>query len=375
VVFQEQEQLKCVDPLSGEVLWMRSGMPAGCELFGDEELLLVADIGGRVAHAIRMIDGRRVGTRELPKYEWLLTAGRNVAELGFQINRNRHVLVLRITDIWSGEVLYEAEHPRASRISIVEPSAIALYEPSGRFLLLDARSGVAVVDQQLEAVKDAQSIHTLQAGSELFLLISSPPAQQYRPLAQQPDFPLINGLVYAFDRKSGEALWPAPAVVRNRGMLQSQPQDLPLLLFADRKLVRDAARGGGSQLRLLCLDKRTGRTEYRNDSLPDTSITRFRVRGQRDEAATVAVEMSAGKIQLALTDKPRPPQPPANDDLEAPREIEQRGLRGIGERMSGALRGALENPAERNRELQRKIQELERARQEAKEKAQQTDDD
>ena len=50
--------------------------------------------------------------------------------------------------------------------------------------------------------------------------------------------------------------------------------------------------------------------------------------------------MSAGKIQLTMTDRPRPPQPPANDDLEAPREIEERGLRGIGERMSGALRGA-----------------------------------
>ena len=44
--------------------------------------------------------------------------------------------------------------------------------------------------------------------------------------------------------------------------------------------------------------------------------------------------MNAGKIQLTMTDQPRPPQPPANDDLEAQREIEERGLRGIGERMS-----------------------------------------
>jgi hypothetical protein len=375
VVFQEQEQLKCVDPLSGEVLWMRSGLPAGCELFGDEELLLAADISGRVAHAFHMVDGRRMGTRKLPKYEWLLTSGRNVAELGFQIQRNRQVLMLRISDLWSQEVLYEAEHPRTSRISVVEPNAIALYEPSGRFLLIDARSGRAVIDEQLEAVKDVQSIHTIQAGNELFLLVSGQSGQQYRALVQQPDFPLINGLVFAFDRKSGEALWPAPAVVRNRGILQSQPQDLPLLVFADRKLVRDAARGGGSQLRLLCLDKRSGRTEYRNDSLPDMSITRFRVRGQRDARATVSVEMSGGKIQLGLTDRPRPPQPPANDDLEAPREVEQRGLRGIGQRMSGALRGVLDNPVERNRELQRKLQELNRARQEARENAQPTDDD
>jgi hypothetical protein len=164
-------------------------------------------------------------------------------------------------------------------------------------------------------------------------------------------------------------------VVRSRGIVLSQPPELPLLVFADRKLVRDAARGGGSQLRVLCLDKGTGQTAYRNDSLPDTSITRFRVRAARGEKSTVAVEMSAGKIQLALTDRPRPPQPPANDDLEAPREVEQRGLRGIGERVSGALRGALGKPAQRNQELQRQLQELRRAQQKAQEQAQQTDDD
>jgi hypothetical protein len=54
--------------------------------------------------------------------------------------------------------------------------------------------------------------------------------------------------------------------------------------------------------------------------------------------------MSAGKIQLTMTDRPRPPQPPANDDLEAPRQIVERGLRGLGQRLGSALRGALEKP-------------------------------
>jgi hypothetical protein len=59
--------------------------------------------------------------------------------------------------------------------------------------------------------------------------------------------------------------------------------------------------------------------------------------------------MSAVKIQLTFTDDPRPPQPPANDDLEAPREAEEGGLRAIGRRMSGALRSVLEGPPVRER--------------------------
>jgi tetratricopeptide (TPR) repeat protein/outer membrane protein assembly factor BamB len=376
VVFQEHDQLKCVDPLSGEVLWIRTDIPAGCELFGDKERLFAADVSGRVAHVISMLDGRRLGSRPLPRFEWLITASRNVAELGFQINRNRHVLLLRISDIWSQDVLYEAEHPRATRTAVVEPNYIAIYEPTGRFQLIDVRSGKSAIDEQLEAMPDVLNIYTMQSGDELYLLISNPPQQQFRPLVQQPDYPLVNGLVYAFNMTTGEPQWPGPALVRSRGIVLSQPQDMPLLVFADRRLIRDAARGGGSQLRVLCLDKRTGQTAYRNDSLPDTSITRFRVRAARDLKSTVAVEMSAGKIQLALTNQPRPPQPPANDDLEAPREVQQRGLRGIGERMSGALRGALDNkPADRRNELQRQLQEFQRGRQQAREKLLETDDD
>ncbi|MEX2310457.1 MAG: PQQ-binding-like beta-propeller repeat protein [Pirellulales bacterium] len=345
VVFQENNELKCVDPLSGELLWSRSDLPAGCELFGDKELVFAADVNGRVAHVIRMVDGRLIGKRELPQHEWLLTAGRKIAELGFQINREGRVLSVRIRDTWSQDVLHEAEHPIASRLAVVEPDAIAIYEPSGKFQLIDARSGKVLIDAQLQAVDDLQFIQTMRCGDELFLFVSNQPQQQYKPIGQF-DYPLINGLVYAFSMNSGEALWPGPAVVRNRGIALSQAEDIPLLVFAERKMIRDATTGGGSQLRLLCLDKRTGQTVYRNDQLPDTSLTRFRVRAERHAKPVVALEMSAGKIQWTFTDRPRPPQPPASDDLEAPREEQERGLRGIGRRVTGALRGVLQQQAD-----------------------------
>jgi hypothetical protein len=349
VVFQELNELKCVDPLSGELLWSRSDVPAGCELFGDSELVFAADVNARITYVVRMIDGRLVGKRELPQHEWLLTAGRNVAELGFQINRAGRVLVLRVRDIWSQEVLYEAEFPLTSRLAVVEPDAVAVYEPSGKFQLIDARSGMAVIDRQLQAVDDVHFIQTMRSGDNLFLFVSSQPQQQYKPVGQF-DYPLINGLVYAFNLTTSEAAWPRPALVRNRGLVLSQPEDIPLLAFAERKMIRDATTGGGSQLRVLCLDKRTGQTLYRNDQLPDTSLTQFRVRSERQPQPVVALDLSAGKIQLTLTDRPRPPQPPGNDDLEAPPQVEEGGLRGIGRRMSGALRSVLESQSARERQ-------------------------
>jgi hypothetical protein len=211
--------------------------------------------------------------------------------------------------------------------------------------LIDAETGHAILDQNLEPVSDLQAIQTLRFEDQFYLFVSGPVQPQFKSIGQPGDYPIINGQVYAFNLKSGEALWPGPATVRNRGIILQQPPDIPLLVFADRQMTRDAMSGGGSQLRLLCLDRRTGETAYRNDALPDTSIARFRIRGETDSRPAVAVEMNAGKIQLTMTDRPRPPQPPANDDLEASREIAERGLIGLGKRFGTAFSNALDRPA------------------------------
>jgi hypothetical protein len=351
VVFQEHDQLKCVDPLSGEVLWTRSDIPMGCELFGDAEYVFAADASARVAHVIRMVDGRLAGKRSLPKHEWLMTAGRNVAEVGFESDDNKRVLLIRISDIYTEEVLFERQFALASRVTVVEPHAVAVYEPGGAFQLIDVRAGAPLIERELQPVPDATGIYVMQAGDSLFLFIGSPPNQQYKPLVQQSDFPLVNGLVYAFDLKTGEPIWPAPAVVRNRGAVLSQPQEIPLLVFADRKLVRDATTGGGSQLRVLCLDRRTGETVFSNDTLPDTSITRFRIRGEREGKATVAIEMSANKIELTLTDEPKEAGPPASVDSTATPQEAASGLGGLGRRITGAIHGALQKANESQQDV------------------------
>src|SRR5262249_54213105 len=158
---------------------------------------------------------------------------------------------------------------------------------------------------------------------------------QFRSIGQPMsfDFPMINGAVCAFNMKTGKPLWSSPAKLRNRGVVLSQPPELPFLLFVERQITRDAAAGGGAQVRVLCLDKRTGETVYRNDHLPDVPITRFRVRGETESRPKVNLELGSTKILLTLTDRPRPPQSPTNDDLEMSKDVVQRGLRGVGERM------------------------------------------
>jgi hypothetical protein len=336
--------VKCVDPLSGNTLWTRTDLPPGCELFGDDEYVFAADVGNQTAYVIRLSNGELVGKRDVPRIEWLLTSGRNLAQYGFGVSRGTRVPQITVTDIWSQKTLYRGEFSPSVRISVIEPNAVAVLEPTGSFRVIDIETGRMLVDQKLEPLSDLFAIYTMRVGDELYLFATSPVQQQFKPIGLLADFPIINGFVYAFSLKTGEPLWPAPALVRNRGIVTQQPHDIPLLVFADRQMPRDPA-SGVSHLRLLCLDRRTGQTIYRNDTLPETPAARFRVRGQADSRPAVAIEMATGKIELAMTDRPRPPSPPANDDLEAPREIVERGLRGLGQRMGDALRGALDKPA------------------------------
>jgi hypothetical protein len=343
VVYQIDDELQCVDPLSGETLWKRSGIPSGCELFGDHEVVLAADVAQRVAYLFRIVDGEPLERRSLPEFPWMLTAGRNIAQRGVRGLGNARKMFLRITDATSDRVIFEDEYDDQAKMSVVEPQAVAVFEPSGRFQLVDVRTGDLRIDQQLEAVSEPQSIQTLLAGDELFLMINTRSlVQQHRPIAPV-DFPMINGQVYAFSLASGEPLWPGPALVRNRSIALGQPQDLPVLVFVDRKATRDSNTGGGSQIRILVLDKRTGQTVYRNEGLPDTAASRFRIRAERENPATIKVEMSAAEVLLTMTDAPRPPQPPANDELEAPRSGSERGLWGVAGRMSDAFQNALES--------------------------------
>jgi outer membrane protein assembly factor BamB/tetratricopeptide (TPR) repeat protein len=349
IVFEDRNVLKCVDPLSGETLWMRTDVPAGCELFGDGELVLAADAGERKAHVFRMLDGQRLEERELPDFPWMMVAGRNVAQREIRGGGRERKMHLRVTDVQAENVLLNAEYDDQSQMTVVEPNSLAVYEPSGHFQLIDVRTGRIQIDEALRAMPDLQSIRSLVSGNQLFLLVSGRSlSKENQPITRND--PLINGFVYAFDLEEGTRLWPGPAVVRNRGIVRSQPADIPLLVFVDRQLNRRAIAGRTPRVRLLCLDKNTGRTVYRNDELRLSTVSRLRVRAERQATPTVVVEMNGAEVYLTATERPRPPQPPANDDLEMPRTSAERGLMEVGRRMVGVVQEALENqPGGRNR--------------------------
>src|SRR5262249_55520043 len=98
VVGQEGQELRCLDPLSGELIWKRTDLPAGCELFGDDQCVLAASLDEGSIYTISMADGEIVDHRKLPAGPWLLTSGRNVAQFVDATNGKLPGKSLRIVD-------------------------------------------------------------------------------------------------------------------------------------------------------------------------------------------------------------------------------------------------------------------------------------
>jgi outer membrane protein assembly factor BamB len=349
VVFQEQQRLRCVDPLSGETLWSRDDVPMGSELFGDGKFVVAANVDEGTTQVIDMVDGELVATRDLPAIPWLLTSARNVAQLLDETVDAKPRKVLRILDGVTGDKVFEADYDPKVEMTTIEPDSIVVIEPSGKFQLVDVRSGGIRFEHSLTLTVTPRSISTLTSGDQLFVCIGGAPRRQSLLSIGTADYPLVDGQVYAFDLRDGQPLWPGPALIEQRGIALTQPSDIPILVFIDRLSKRDAG-GQSNNSRLLCLDKATGATVYRNDALPDTSNSSFRIETNIEESPTVNIAMSTKTIRLTFTDQPRSPEPPANELVEAPRQSLGRGLWSVTKQMGSALQDALRERAGLNSE-------------------------
>ena len=304
--------------------------------------MLAADPEEKLLYVLRTTDGELVEKRALPDTPWLLTAGRNVAGCSTETKgEGPSRKVLRIVDAVSGKELLEQEFDAGVRMTTLEPNMLAVVEPGGEFQLIDVGSTDKLITQKLALALAPRSISMFLSGERLFLCVSGP-AQQQSSRSIGLDYPLVDGQVYAFDLRDGRMLWPGPAVIESRGIALDQPTDIPLLVFVDRVVKRDAG-GSGTKLRLLCLDRDTGATVYRNDDLPDTSGGQFRIRATRGAAPAIDIEMTAKTIRLKMSDEPRSPEPPANDLVEAPRKSLGRGLWGVTRRMGSVLQDVIQN--------------------------------
>ena len=343
VVFLDQQRLRCVDPVSGETLWTRNDIPRECELFGDDEFVIAADAKEHALYVLKMVDGELVEKRGLPETPWLLTAGRNVVQLlDTRDSKQQPRKTLRIVDGVSGKTRFEAEYATGMRVATVEPNFVAVVDPGGKLQWIDALAGEVVVDESLPLDSPPNSLSVYHAGDWLYVCVNGGTRQlTSRPIG--PDYPLVDGQVFAFDLRDGKMTWPGAARIAQRGIALAQPTDIPVLVFVDRLLRRDA-NGSASHPAIA-----VHRPRNRSDAL-----SKRRFAGYLGRTVPHSGESRGGTDGRLGNDEPngsphvhRPAAlaGTAGERLGgSPAQEPGRGLWGVGRRMGDLLQDALENP-------------------------------
>ena len=327
-VYQDHRRLVCVDLLTGVVRWSRSDVPPGCDLFGDDDVLVAVPGGQTTATMYSIVDGRTLGKTKLPPWrEQLATRGLDVICWKRAAGRAE----LSSLDARTGEVTWRHEFDEEAGVDVDQGRYVAVVELSGRVVVIDAADGRLLVDEQTTPVPKVDEVHLAVGQSDHLVVVKQPrPGNVERSVNpfNNVDSPVIDGKILLFDRQSGALRWNRPAEVIQQALLLTQPVDLPFLVFAGNL---NTPRGSGSRAgaTMLLVDKATGRTLFQSDELPQAGVGHCLARVTDAAKHEAAVEMPGVTIMVQFTDQRRPPEPPAMAEVESHAGKSSRGLMGI----------------------------------------------
>ena len=232
---------------------------------------------------------------------------------------------------------------------------VSILEPNGKWVQISLSDGKVCLRADLEPESKLHSLHVIRDRERIFVATSrSSTAANVQPAPSGFHTPLIDGNLYALDRKTGEHLWQVPAAIDKFGLPIDQRARLPVLTFL-RHRVPSSSRGPvGTQTSILMIDKRDGRLLHQEDNIP-AYTTSYYVKGNV-EKQTVTIQLPGKQFTIHYTDAPRPPAPPAQTgaasslsavavDRAAENGLDLRGFDRVN-KLKG-LFGNIGNPAER----------------------------
>ena len=143
-VYQDQQGLVCVDPMSGETLWSRTDAPNACNLFGDDQVVIAVEDASTIAHVYNVLDGRSLGEVKIPPWsDHLTTRGTNLISWTRTANGRYELTSLEAV---SGKTNWKKDFPTGSQVDVTRGKYIAIADPTGQYTIVDVDDGQVLVN-------------------------------------------------------------------------------------------------------------------------------------------------------------------------------------------------------------------------------------
>ncbi len=324
VCFHRGLILACVSPLSGKVLWERSDVPMGFDLYADESTLVVADRDQKLVRRFRLADGEELTPSQLEEGEKVWGG------VGSHVLTSQSVAGGKTkVRLWSfaqetPRLAWLEEMPPKSVGCLVDGVEVALLDPSGNLTIHSLDEAKPSIKQSLD-VSEGMTALTVQRSPEAYFvyvhqpLLKNPGGTSSTITQYLPASDPFHGALHAIDREKGTALWPSPARIELNALMPESAPAAPVLVFC--KTIKQAAApgrilssSGATRGALVVVDKATGRNLFEKIDFGfqfPRPYCRIDVSPKTNEVNVIVPAQSFGGIKLTYTDEARPPEPPA----------------------------------------------------------------
>lgn len=304
VVYQKGRELVCAEPMTGEVLWSRSGYEPGCEIFGDRDRVYVIEPDAETAAVLRAWDGAVLGQRPVPALEqrWRSIDG----DVLTCVKTDQHLILTR-RDLWTQSDLWKLEVPADALLAEVSPDSLAIAQRDGTITIVSTDDGKPSVRYQGEPIpKGIQQMWVMPSGSDYLVILSGETKSQNGVTFSSPmpwRCPLVTGYLLSLDRQTGKLRWQKPATVAAYAIPLDQPPESPVLLLMRQTRGANQLRASNAANRpsVMCLDRRYGSPLIRDEVV--SRATTYHVFADTAKHQ-VDVRMMQRRWTFTFTDKP-----------------------------------------------------------------------
>jgi outer membrane protein assembly factor BamB len=287
VCLNTRDGLEAIDPLKGTVLWKKTDVPRGTQIFGDDQHVYLVEVrqsGVGASRALRAHDGVTV---EVPDFASLYQRRLRIIGRNLLLSENdaKGDMVLRLYDVHTGKDIWKQTFKSNTIVLRSEaPELFGVVEPAndGKVSVFNLHTFQEVLSARIDPkdLDKIQDVHLLQDNERFYLAchrspdaVANPWGGPYPNVMNGMRCVHVNGKVYAFYRDTGKLHWKHEAL--GQMLVLEQFRDSPVLIFtaSQRRPMNMGGnvRGGIMQVAVFrSIDKRTGKLvwdkEYQNQS-------------------------------------------------------------------------------------------------------------
>ena len=327
-VLQQGNQLECRDLLTGRPLWQRP-FPRIEQTLGDDRQLYVAT-SNRSGKVLSLVDGTTVSQWKPPRGEWRVAQGTRLLVTHENENRIFDFSIDSKSPVWN------QSFAPGTLFTRIGDHRFATLNPEGELSLFDLQAtsleGGPQFKTPLENATKPKSLHAYGLGERLLVIVNEIGAEEHRTQGRLSlsNKPLVTGKAYCLDRSTGVPLWQSPASLEGEALLPATISDSPVVFFGSRQNVSGVSDAAATRNRLVVIDMASGRTVYRNDSLPTGGNADFWVQRESTPSPRLLVSLGPARLRLDLTSARSSPSPPYQAIVERRDPSRGSSLSGIG---------------------------------------------